>query len=239
MRIRAELIPSADGVALFLRDNAGETDPAGADSELLVHLDSWPIRVSDGLVGEGAAIAAIVIETSDGGPPRLIPKKLATVALELIVAREREGDVLGVAGRLVETNDRLAALVALTPVYGSARHRVADVVGAATDGFPPGLVIALREMQAVATATFGRLEWDRAIAWFLEEVGELAQAYRQDHGAARLHEELGQVFTWILCLANICGVDVADAASGALAQEVARQRQKYGAPHPYQVGSAT
>lgn len=240
LRIRGEVVELSEGAALFVRDRVSVTGSATTDAEWMVDLDIWPIQASRLEFDDWAPITAIIIDAPEDSPPRLIPKKLASAALELIVVgREREGDALSVAERLVQMGAQLEILVALTPVYAAARHRAIDVVGTVTDGFPLEHVVALREMQAVAAGTFGSLEWDRAIAWFVEEVGELAQAQRQQHGAVRLHEELGQVFNWTLCLANISGVDVASAASGALAQEVARQRQKYGAPHPYRAGSST
>jgi NTP pyrophosphatase (non-canonical NTP hydrolase) len=84
---------------------------------------------------------------------------------------------------------------------------------------------------------YGRLEADRAIAWFTEELGELAQAIRRREGIARQSEEIGQLFSWVLCLANICEVDLARSARAALWHEAMRQVTKYGELRPYQPGA--
>lgn len=91
----------------------------------------------------------------------------------------------------------------------------------------------LRSMQRTALSVYGCLEPERALSWAVEELGELAQAMRRHEHPARLSEELGQVFSWVLCLANICDVDLARAAGQALRHEALRQRAAYGALRPY------
>ncbi len=53
--------------------------------------------------------------------------------------------------------------------------------------------------------------------WFSEEVGELAQALgkhqRGDPVAAELEDEFADVLAWLTTLANITGVDLADAVA--------------------------
>ena len=55
------------------------------------------------------------------------------------------------------------------------------------------------------------LERDRArgllgtYLWFIEEVGELAEAMREGKG---LQEEFADVLAWLLSVANLLGVDV-------------------------------
>jgi NTP pyrophosphatase (non-canonical NTP hydrolase) len=85
---------------------------------------------------------------------------------------------------------------------------------------------------------YGLLEPDRALVWTMEELGELAQAVRRGEGTARLEEELGQLTAWMLCLANIHGVDLANAVRTAIGQEIDRQIVKYGALTPYRTGQA-
>ena len=46
--------------------------------------------------------------------------------------------------------------------------------------------------------------------WFIEEVGELATALGSDD-PANLQEEFADVFAWLCTLANISGVDLAEA----------------------------
>jgi NTP pyrophosphatase (non-canonical NTP hydrolase) len=94
-------------------------------------------------------------------------------------------------------------------------------------------------LQAAALAVYGRLESDRALVWTLEELGELAQAVRRREGRARLEEELGQLTAWMLCLANILGVDLAAAVQSAIDEEMQRQMGKYGQLKPYQAKPAS
>jgi NTP pyrophosphatase (non-canonical NTP hydrolase) len=48
-----------------------------------------------------------------------------------------------------------------------------------------------------------------------------------------LEEELGQLTAWMLCLANILGVDLASAVESAIQEEIERQLAKYGKLTPY------
>jgi NTP pyrophosphatase (non-canonical NTP hydrolase) len=93
---------------------------------------------------------------------------------------------------------------------------------------------SLSSLQGAALAIYGRLEPDRALVWTVEELGELAQAVRRNEGRTRLEEELGQLTAWMLCLANILGVDLAAAIKSAMKEEIERQLAKYGALTPYQ-----
>jgi NTP pyrophosphatase (non-canonical NTP hydrolase) len=98
---------------------------------------------------------------------------------------------------------------------------------------------SLTSLQTAALGVYGRLEPDRALVWTLEELGELAQAVRRAEGPGRLEEELGQLTAWMLCLANILGVDLAAAARSAIEEEIERQLRKYGKLRPYQAESAS
>ncbi len=88
-------------------------------------------------------------------------------------------------------------------------------------------------LQHAALEIYGQLEQDRALVWTMEELGELAQAVRRNEGRARVEEELGQLTAWMLCLANILGVDLAAAVERAIAEEIDRQLAKYGKLRPY------
>jgi NTP pyrophosphatase (non-canonical NTP hydrolase) len=92
---------------------------------------------------------------------------------------------------------------------------------------------ALSSLQQAALAIYGRLEPDRALVWTVEELGELAQAVRRREGRARLEEELGQLTAWMLCLANILGVDLSASVESAIQEEIERQLAKYGKLTPY------
>jgi NTP pyrophosphatase (non-canonical NTP hydrolase) len=98
---------------------------------------------------------------------------------------------------------------------------------------------SLASLQSAALGVYGRLESDRALVWTIEELGELAQAVRRSEGAARLEEELGQLTAWMLCLANILGVDLAAAVRSAIEEEMQRQLGKYGQLKPYHAESVS
>lgn len=73
----------------------------------------------------------------------------------------------------------------------------------------------IRDFQELIGNTF--LEKDRrrglpgTFAWLVEEVGELSRALRC--GAREdLEEEFADVLAWLASLANLCGVDLQDAA---------------------------
>jgi NTP pyrophosphatase (non-canonical NTP hydrolase) len=94
----------------------------------------------------------------------------------------------------------------------------------------------LRGLQGSALAVYGRLEPERALNWTLEELGELAQVVRRDEGRGRVEEELGQLTAWMLCLANILGVELGTAVESAISEEIDRQVAKYGKLTPYHPG---
>ena len=85
--------------------------------------------------------------------------------------------------------------------------------------------MTLSELQTLIRDTFGAKDASRGTAgtfmWFMEEVGELAEALRgnrpKDHTAA----EFADVLAWLATLANIAGVDLEAAV-----------RTKYGAGCP-------
>ncbi|HEY6565025.1 MAG TPA: MazG nucleotide pyrophosphohydrolase domain-containing protein [Pirellulaceae bacterium] len=51
---------------------------------------------------------------------------------------------------------------------------------------------------------------DGTFMWLMEEVGELAAALRKDDEANRI-EEFADVLAWLATIANVAGVDLADA----------------------------
>ena len=52
---------------------------------------------------------------------------------------------------------------------------------------------------------------DATFRWFTEEVGELARAFRDDDRDQLVHE-FGDVFAWLMSLANLAGVELDEAA---------------------------
>ena len=70
--------------------------------------------------------------------------------------------------------------------------------------------------QATIEATYGTRDRARGTAaaflWFVEEVGELAEALRRGDDAERL-AEFSDVLAWLVTLASLHGIDMADAAA--------------------------
>ena len=72
----------------------------------------------------------------------------------------------------------------------------------------------IREAQEIIRRTYYERDKSRGLfstfTWFVEEVGELAEALlKSDYKA--LNEELADVFAWLLSIANLVGVDLDDA----------------------------
>ncbi|HSK96177.1 MAG TPA: MazG nucleotide pyrophosphohydrolase domain-containing protein [Euzebyales bacterium] len=53
---------------------------------------------------------------------------------------------------------------------------------------------------------------ERTFVWFTEECGELARAVFRERDAERMAHEFSDVLAWLASLANLAGVDLADAA---------------------------
>lgn len=74
----------------------------------------------------------------------------------------------------------------------------------------------IAHFQAGIEATYGRRDRARgeaaAFLWFVEEVGELAEALRRGTPTERTLE-FGDVLAWLVTLANLHGVDMAAAAA--------------------------
>ena len=73
----------------------------------------------------------------------------------------------------------------------------------------------LTQLQQVIRDTFGDKDSRRGIEgtfmWFMEEVGELAEALRGGHGPQETAAEFADVLAWLATLANIAGVNLDDA----------------------------
>jgi len=76
-------------------------------------------------------------------------------------------------------------------------------------------VTTLAELQDVITRTYGERDRERglpaAVAWLVEEVGELAQAVRKGTPEQQLHE-LADVLAWTTSIAAQLGLSMDDAA---------------------------
>jgi NTP pyrophosphatase (non-canonical NTP hydrolase) len=75
--------------------------------------------------------------------------------------------------------------------------------------------VDLREFQAAIARAYGEKDGARGVAgtfmYFVEEVGELAEALREP-GAHDLEGEMADCLAWLASLAHLSGVDLAAAA---------------------------
>ncbi len=75
--------------------------------------------------------------------------------------------------------------------------------------------MTIEQFQRVIQGTYGERDaargLERTFMWFVEEVGELARALREDDPEAHL-EEFGDVLAWLTTTATIAGVDLQQAA---------------------------
>jgi NTP pyrophosphatase (non-canonical NTP hydrolase) len=77
--------------------------------------------------------------------------------------------------------------------------------------------LTLSELQQQIRETFGDKDSKRgvegAFMWFMEEVGELAEALRGRRSHAETSAEFADVLAWLTTLANLAGVDLDKAMS--------------------------
>ena len=73
------------------------------------------------------------------------------------------------------------------------------------------------EFQDVIRRTYLERDRDRpgggTFLWFVEEVGELAEAIREGRAKSELESEFADVFAWLASLANISGVELESACA--------------------------
>ena len=93
--------------------------------------------------------------------------------------------------------------VAYNPPMSEDENEWADALGVRQFQETIEAIYLARDSARGATGTF---------AWFVEEVGELSRAIRNDD-RDNLHEEFADCFAWLASLASIKGVDLATAAS--------------------------
>jgi NTP pyrophosphatase (non-canonical NTP hydrolase) len=74
--------------------------------------------------------------------------------------------------------------------------------------------MTIKEFQQHILSRYGQRDKERGpwptFGWFMEEVGELASAMHSDDQVNK-EEEFADVFAWLCTLANIQGVDLAQA----------------------------
>lgn len=200
----------------------------------------------DGVPNEKVvADAEIVVVSVVDGPsrPTLLGPKAARRAVRHALAdlalrcAQSKADVQGTADLLIGVTT-----IAVSPVSLDSERGREAVVGSARDlhrshrQWRDEVRLTgsdLSEVQAVASAVYGELEPERALAWMIEELGEFAQVMRRNESDARRSEELGQVAAWVFCLANIAGVPLATALEASMGDEIVRQYLKYGERRPY------
>lgn len=92
------------------------------------------------------------------------------------------------------------------------------------DAIPPSGDVSLQDFQRLIRAMYHEKDVARGIdgtfMWFMEEVGELASSLRHGTHEERLGE-FADVLAWLSTIANVAGVDLAEAVS-----------RKYGAGCP-------
>jgi NTP pyrophosphatase (non-canonical NTP hydrolase) len=76
--------------------------------------------------------------------------------------------------------------------------------------------VEIERLQAVVRDTYGARDRARGVegtfAWFVEEVGELSRAIHRQGHTERV-EEFSDVLAWLASLAELTGVDLAEAAN--------------------------
>lgn len=80
----------------------------------------------------------------------------------------------------------------------------------------PSSLETLRGFQRGIEALYGARDAARGVEgtflWFVEEVGELARAIKRGE-PGNLREEFADVLAWLVTLASLTGVDIAEAAA--------------------------
>lgn len=84
------------------------------------------------------------------------------------------------------------------------------------------------DLQDVALSLYGRYDLDKSIIWMVEELGEFVSALRKNEGKARVSEELGDLFAWVLHLANILDLRLSASLAVAFQKEIHRQLLQHG-----------
>ncbi|MGY1945582.1 MazG nucleotide pyrophosphohydrolase domain-containing protein [Nocardia asiatica] len=255
--LRGRLMPTPGdtekAVLVFGAETApGFTESAGDSTSVLVDAASLPSRALEssahlpgGACPERAGatfeVTAIAIIAAGEGLQYLDPKAASAYigsrlfTLDALIAAQNGALIFSTLRRLDHLG--IHQLIAGVPAFHVPREllragqELPDLPRAPA-GYSEDTLEAIRSMQLRASAVYGYSEPDRAIVWALEEMGELAQAIRRRESPSRITEEIGQLFNWLLCLANICEVDLATAADQAVGREGFRQLTTHGGLRP-------
>jgi len=95
----------------------------------------------------------------------------------------------------------------------------------------PGASLNLPELQAEIARTFLKRDRRRGLmgtfGWFVEEVGELSTALREERpGSKAQAAEFADCLAWLVSLANLTGVDLDDAVRRKYAGGCSRCRRQ-------------
>lgn len=89
--------------------------------------------------------------------------------------------------------------------------------------------LSLSDFQAVIHKMFYEKDQSRGIEgtfmWFMEEVGELSSALRENTDRDNLEEEFADVLAWLATMANVAGVDLEQAVTRKYVQGCPRCSQ--------------
>ncbi len=89
--------------------------------------------------------------------------------------------------------------------------------------------LSLSDFQSVIHKMFYEKDQSRGIEgtfmWFMEEVGELSSALRDNTDRENLEEEFADVLAWLATMANVAGVDLEQAVSRKYVQGCPRCHQ--------------
>lgn len=89
--------------------------------------------------------------------------------------------------------------------------------------------LSLSDFQSVIRKMFYEKDQSRGIEgtfmWFMEEVGELSSALRDNTDRDNLEEEFADVLAWLATMANVAGVDLEQAVTRKYVQGCPRCNQ--------------
>jgi len=89
--------------------------------------------------------------------------------------------------------------------------------------------LTLSQFQSVIHTMFYEKDESRGIEgtfmWFMEEVGELSSALRENNDQENLAEEFADVLAWLFTMANVAGIDLEQAVTRKYVQGCPRCHQ--------------
>ena len=86
----------------------------------------------------------------------------------------------------------------------------------------------INNIQEDALQIFGKYDLDKSLIWMTEEFGEVFQAIRKGKNKDDITGEIGDLITWIFCIANILDISLEEAINSTFTKELNRQLATYG-----------